>query len=124
MNTKERGDIAVGFAIAYYLKEGYEVCLPIGDKRCYDFVIEKDKILSRVQVKYAGIYKSQRCRAGLRITGGNRSFNYAHKYQDDDFDLLFIHTERKENYEIPWKSINTRNELTVEDKKYKRYKVE
>ena len=80
MNTKERGDIAVGFAISYYLAHGYEVCLPIGDKRSYDLIVEKDKTLSRVQIKYAGYsIKENRCHAGLRITGGNQSYSYAKK---------------------------------------------
>lgn len=81
MNTKERGDIAVGRAIAHYIQHGYEVCLPIGDKRAYDLVIEKDGILARVQVKYAGLYNSKdKCLVALRITGGNQSFHYAKKY--------------------------------------------
>jgi hypothetical protein len=57
MTTKERGDIAVGFAISHFMSNQYEVCLPIGDKRCYDFIAEKDGNLIRVQVKFAGFYK-------------------------------------------------------------------
>jgi hypothetical protein len=54
MTTKEKGDVAVGFAISHFRSQGYEVCLPIGDKRPYDFILEKNENLSRVQVKYAG----------------------------------------------------------------------
>lgn len=125
MNTKERGDIAVGKAIAHYLSSGYEVCLPIGDKRHYDFVVEKDRNLERVQVKYAGFSKKKnRCLAGLRITGGNQSYHYAKKYADDAFDSLFIHTEKGESYKIPWQIVSCRNELTIEHSKYKKYRIE
>jgi hypothetical protein len=55
MNTKIKGDIAVGYAINYFLSNGYEVCLPIGDKRDYDLVAEKMGELKRVQIKYAGL---------------------------------------------------------------------
>lgn len=114
----------MGYAIAHYLRSGYEVCLPIGDKRRYDFLVEQKGNITRVQVKYAGLYKkNDRCRVGLRITGGNQSFHYAKKYIDKDFDELFVYTERGEIYVMPWREINCRNELTVEDKKYKRYKV-
>jgi hypothetical protein len=124
MNTKERGDIAVGFAISYYLSHGYEVCLPIGDKRPYDLIVEREKKLLRVQIKYAGFsVKKNRCQAGLRITGGNQSYTYAKKYSADDFDALFIYTEKAECYIIPWKVIDIRNELTIDAEKYSKYRV-
>lgn len=124
MNTKDKGDIALGYAISYFLATGYEVCLPIGDKRAYDMIVEKDSIIQRVQVKYAGLYhKKNQCLVGLRITGGNQSYHYARKYQDGAFDTLFVYTERGEKYHIPWKLIEARNELTVESDKYKPFKV-
>lgn len=124
MNSKERGDIAVGQAINYFISHGYEVCLPIGDKRHYDIIIEKSGKLSRVQIKFAGLYKSKnQCRVGLRITGGNQSYSYSKKYDNDAFDSLFVYTERGERYFVPWKNIDCRNELTIENIKYKKYRV-
>ncbi len=124
MNTKEKGDIAVGHAISYYLSHGYEVCLPIGDKRNYDFIVEKDSLLKRVQVKYAG-YSEKRNRsiAGLRITGGNQSFSYSKKYRSEDFDELFIFTGKGDRFVIPWSQVACRNELVVDSGKYDTYKV-
>lgn len=123
MRTKEKGDLAVANAIRYYVSCSYEVCLPIGDKRDFDFVIEKNNKLSRVQVKYAGIYKDKKCKVGLRITGGNQSYNYSKKYSLNSFDLLFVYTERNEIYSIPWNEIECRNEITIDTPRYKRYKV-
>lgn len=123
MNTKERGDHAVGQAINYFMNHGYEVCLPIGDKRDYDLVVEKDSKLEKVQVKYAGIYTTSKvCKVGLRITGGNQSFSYSKKYKKDAFDLLFIYTAKGEKYLLPWRIITFRNELSIEAKKYRMYK--
>ncbi len=123
VNTKERGDIAVGFAISHFISRGYEVCLPIGNKRDYDFVIEKNGLLEKVQVKFAGLYKDGQCKVGLRITGGNQSFGYSKKYKDDAFDLLFVFTQKGDKYVIPWKDVTFRNELTVDHLKYSKYKI-
>ncbi len=124
MNTKEKGDIAIGQAISHYLANGYEVCLPIGDKRHYDLLAERAGKISRVQVKYAYFSKDKnKCVAGLRITGGNQSYNYAKKYSDDAFDVLFVYTEKGERYEVPWDKTDCRNEIAIESSKYKEYKV-
>ena len=80
MKPKEKGDIAAANAIAYFMSNGYEVCLPIGDKKPYDLVVELDGMLHRVQVKYAGFYtKEKRYKAALRTMGGNRSYYTAKK---------------------------------------------
>ncbi len=124
MLTKQKGDIAAGMAIQYFISEGYEVCLPIGDKRDYDLIVEKDNILSRVQVKYAGLYsRGNQCKAGLRITGGNQSFHYAKKYSDIAFDLLFVHTAKGQQYLIPWSKLKIRNEISIEHSKYQSYRL-
>ena len=41
MNTKQKGDLAAAHAIGYFMTNGYEVCLPIGDKRPYDLIAEQ-----------------------------------------------------------------------------------
>lgn len=122
MLTKEKGDIALGNAIQYYLEYGYEVCLPIGDKRKYDLLIEKDSIISRVQVKYGGLYPGKLgCRVALRVMGGNQSFHYAQKYADDAFDTLFVYTAKGQRYSIPWKEVKARSEISIETAKYQVY---
>ncbi len=123
MKTKQKGDLAVGQAIAHFLYFGYEVLLPIGDKRDYDLVVERNGLLERVQVKFAGLYNDGECKVGLRITGGNQSFNYSRKYKTDAFDLLFVFTQKKEKYLIPWGETGCRNEISIENRKYKKYRI-
>jgi len=124
VKTKEKGDLALGQAINYFISSGFEVCLPIGDKRSWDLIVEKEGVLQRVQIKYAGVYsRDGKCKAGLRITGGNQSYNITKKYSVDDFELLFIYSEKGEKYCIPWSETQVRNELTVEDIKYQKYRV-
>jgi len=45
------------------------------------------------------------------------------KYSQNDFDILFIYTAKAECYIIPWKTVDIRNELTVDAKKYRKYRV-
>lgn len=124
MLSKAKGDLAVAFAIQHYTVNGFEVCLPIGDKRPYDIVIEKDGLLKRVQVKYAGFYKGvNQHKVALRITGGNQSWSTAKKYLDTDFDELFVYTGNNRIFVIPWSDIKARNELKIEHSKYSSYGV-
>lgn len=124
MLTKEKGDLAVANAIQYYMSNGYEVCLPIGDKRPYDLIVEFEGKLSRVQVKYAGFYKGiSQHKVALRITGGNQSWNTTKKYQANDFDQLFVFTASGRKFLLPWQDITARNELNIEHFKYSKYEV-
>lgn len=124
MKPKEKGDVALGKAISYFISNGYEVCLPIGDKRDYDLVVEKGGILSRVQVKYAGLYVGKtQCRAALRVMGGNQSYGTAKKYNNDSFEYLFVHTAKDESFLFPWADIKIRSELSVEAPQYSAYKL-
>src|SRR5258708_8879001 len=97
MLPKQKGDMALGRAINYFLTNSYEVCLPIGDKRDYDLVIEKDGLLSRVQVKYGGVYNEpSKCPVGARVNGGHQSFHYPQKNKAHAFPLFFVYNSQGE----------------------------
>lgn len=124
MKPKEKGDIAAANAIAYFMSNGYEVCLPIGDKRPYDIIVEQNGTLNKVQIKYAGLYTTtQKHRAALRTMGGNQSFYTAKKYSATDFDLLFIYVANGRKFIIPWSNITNRNSVAIEASKFARYEV-
>jgi hypothetical protein len=123
VKNKDKGAIAEAQAAAFFIENGYEVCLPMGDRRPYDLVIEKLGKLSRVQVKFAGKYKDGHCRAALRIMGGNQSYHTAKSYTKSEFDLLFIFTEKGERYLLQWSEITNHNEISIETSKYKKYRV-
>jgi len=124
--TKQKGDLALGKAINFFLSNEYEVCLPVGDKRKYDLVIEKESSLSRVQVKYGGLYKGlEKCTVALRVMGGNQSYGYAKKYTAEDFDYLFVYTAKDESYFIPWDdNIIGKSVISVEAQKYNSFRVD
>lgn len=124
MLSKAKGDTALVHAIQYYVTSGYEVCLPIGDKRPYDIIVEADGKLKRVQVKYAGYYtKVAQHKVALRITGGNQSRYIAKKYSNEDFDELFVYTANGRKFILPWDRITARNELNIEHPKYSEYEI-
>jgi len=123
MNSKHKGSIAVSQCIAKLYKLGYEVLLPIGDRNPYDLVFDDGKRLCKVQVKFAGKSSKGDYKAGLRIAGGNQSFNYVKKYKDNDFDFLFVYTEDGRCYLIQWNQITIRNEITIDDTKYQKYLI-
>jgi len=125
MLTKQKGDVALGVAISYFLSQGYEVCLPIGDKRDYDLVVERSGGLARVQVKYGGLYRNKaKCTVALRVMGGNQSFYSAKEYASDAFDYLFVHTAKGETYVLPWNDdIIGKSALSIEAPKYREYQV-
>ena len=116
MNSKQKGDTALAQAINYYMSNGQEVSLPIGDKRPYDLIVEMNNTLKKVQCKYTssksayGIYV-----VDLRITGGNQSFYTSKKYQTGDFDLLFVSTDTMVLYQIPFEAIN-KNKINLGEK--------
>jgi len=51
VNTKLVGDISEAAVIAAFLKAGYNVLVPFGDRNRYDVVIEDGGAFQRVQIK-------------------------------------------------------------------------
>lgn len=123
MNTKQKGDLAVTQCIAKLSSLGYEILLPIGDRKPYDLVFDNNKKLYKVQAKFAGKGSRNKHLAYLRITGGNQSFNYARKYGNDDFDYLYVFTADGRHYLIKWKELKARNVISLEEDKYQKYKI-
>ena len=123
MNSKQKGDLAVAQCIAQLSLMGYEILLPLGDRKPYDLVVDQEGELKKVQVKYAGIGTLDQCRAQLRLVGGNKTRLKARYYQSGDFDLLFVYTERGEKYLIPWEDLRARNNIEIERPKYKKYLI-
>ena len=116
MNSKAKGDIAVGRAIQYYSSKNYTVLIPIGDKNSYDLVIDTEQGLKKVQCKYS----SRKIVSGafeipLRVMGGNQSYHTIKKYKKGDFDILFAITSDGNAFEIPYDKIEGMSTKTVSD---------
>lgn len=116
MKSKQKGDLAVAKAIARYTELGYEILLPIGDKRPYDMVLEDEEgNLLKVQCKYTS-YKSKHgvFAAPLRVMGGNRSSgNSSKKYTKEDFDILFVLTSEGSEYSIQFSEVKATTQINL-----------
>lgn len=123
MNTKEKGDLSVVKCIAYFVENGYEVLLPIGDRKKYDLVVDDGKTLQKVQCKYsAAKQESGSFEIHLAVCGGN-SGRVLYKYQEEDFDILFIYTSDKDMYSIPMSNIGPNRATITVGKKYCEFKI-
>lgn len=94
--NKEKGNTALGMAIAYFSSQGYTVSIPLNDTQDYDLIVEKDKKLQTVQVKSSG------CKTNV--------------------DLLFIFLKDYSMYLIPKNYINNSSTITLTNK-YVNFKV-
>lgn len=101
MKSKEKGDVCVGQAIAYYLSKQCEVLLPVGDKQKYDIVVDEAGALKKVQCKYTSHIPDGYYIAPLRVMGGNQTYYSSRRYRQEDFDILFVMTAEGAIYEIP-----------------------
>jgi hypothetical protein len=107
MDNKQKGNLAVASAIAYFVSSGYMVSIPLSDTAKYDLVIEKQGAFQAVQCKYAGYERSAGIFAvPLYVSGGNRSAgNHRIRYQSGDFDVLYILCANQRAYAIPFGEI-------------------
>lgn len=125
MNSKSKGNIALASAISYYIKNGYEVSLPLTESTKYDLIVDKEGDLYKVQCKFTGHSKpSGNFTVPLRVMGGNQSFHTAKTYSEGDFDFIFAETKNGDQYEIPADiALKNKNSLTLSDDKYGKYRV-
>jgi len=122
VKPKEKGDLAVGRAIAHYITNGCEILLPIGDKQKYDLVVDCGESFQKVQCKYT----SHKAPSGafiapLRVMGGNQSYHTAKKYEKGDFDILFVMTADSGTFAIPFDAITSKSSITLSQ--YEEYRV-
>jgi len=107
MDNKPKGNLAIASAIKHFVSIGYTVSIPLADTAKYDLVVEQGGAFLAVQCKYAGYEGNPGvCSVPLYVSGGNRSAgNRRIKYQDKDFDILFILCANDRMYAIPFSKI-------------------
>ena len=112
-SNKEIGNSSLGVAIAYFSCNGYIVSIPLNDTQDYDLIVEKNNILSRVQVKGTsfktkyGVYQ-----VALKSTGGTRGSFYK-TVVDTKVELLFVVTGDLAKYLIPIEFIKNKYTLNL-----------
>jgi len=118
-NSKVKGSVGVGHAIAYFTRIGKTVAIPLNDSQSYDLIVDLDGALYRVQVK-----TSTTGSIALRTTGGNQSFNTAKLFNHKSCDLVYGLLETGDSWLIPTSDFTNTTTITLTDKKYNKYKLQ
>ena len=122
-NTRKQGLVGLSSAIDWFVRNEYNVSIPLDDSQAYDLIVERDNKLFRVQVKTTyckvkyNIYKVQ-----LETAGGNQSFYTRKKFDNTICELLFILTDDNEQYLIPTNEVQATRSINLGKDKLK-YKL-
>ena len=121
--TKDQGNIGLGEAIAYFMREGHTVSIPVNDSQDYDLVADIDGLLSKIQVKTTRyISKGGYYQVSLKSSGGTRGDIYG-RVCNSNIDYVFCLTEAGDKYLLPFIEIeNNRSSITLSDA-YEEFKV-
>lgn len=76
-NSKQRGAIGVGRAVAYYSAQGYAEFVPVADVSRYDLLVDTGDRILRVEVKTTAARSGE---VDLRTRGGNQSWHGSSVY--------------------------------------------
>lgn len=108
MNSKKKGDIGLAKAISYYTGLGWTVSIPLTDSQDYDLIVDPGNGPERVQVK-----TSSGRSFGLRVLGGNRSWNGVAKHFDNTrVERLFLFSMLTgEMYDVPASAVTQRSSI-------------
>lgn len=122
-NSKQKGNRAIGAAIAYYTSKLYTVSIPLNDSQDYDLVIDRIGILCKVQVKYTsqksanGTYK-----VTLRSISGSSGKEYSN-VKNSSSEFLFIYTEVGSILEIPISELTQVSSISLTKDIMQKYSV-
>jgi len=120
--NKEKGNISLGIAIAYYTSNGYTVSIPLNDTQDYDLIVDKENILKKVQVKSTSCKtKYGNYQVALKSCGGTKGKTYK-TVIETNIDELFILVEDLSMYILPVEEVKNKSTLNICDK-YEKYKV-
>ena len=124
MNTRRKGSLAVGEAIAHFISKGVTVLISISDCDKYDLVIDQSGVFKRIQCKYSGGKEASGAYIVYLYTYGGYRDKVCHtKYRNGDFDLLFIYCGNKDKYLIPAERIMGKSKISVGKKSWKEYLI-
>ena len=96
MHTHQKGDISEAKVLARFVELGYTVLIPFNQGLRYDFVIEKEDVFQRVQVKTArdmgnGCIKFNT--SSLDLTSGSERMSRAYVGEIDIFAVYSPDTD-------------------------------
>lgn len=111
--NKQKGNMGVAIAIAYYTSFGYTVSIPLNDTQDYDLLIEKEGKIKMIQVKATSCKtKFNNYQVALKSCGGTKGTTYK-TVIDTKVDEIFVVTKDLDIYIIPKEDIINRSTITL-----------
>lgn len=122
-SNKEKGNTGLGMAIAYFTANSYIVSIPLNDTQDYDLLVDKEGVVSKIQVKATGCKtKNNIYQVSLKSCGGTKGKEYK-TIINTDVDYLFIVNTELRMYLIPKIEIHNKSTINL-GKKLDKYIVE
>lgn len=113
MNSKQKGNIGIGAAIAYFSKIGWNVSTPLTDSQDYDIIVDDGDFLYKVQVKYvAHKATSGSYSIPLRSISGTTGKEYK-TVKDSFVDYLFVVDAEYNWYLLPISDITNKTAINI-----------
>lgn len=92
MSSVDQGRIGESATVAYFVREGYEVFLPMFGNASCDLIVVKDGKISRVECKSTSVKTpSGKWIAQLRQVRPNRTGNTVKKFDANNSEFLAIY---------------------------------
>ena len=85
------------------------VSLPLNDTQSYDLIVEKDNIVSRVQVKTTRYSETPNTYTVQLKSAGGTANKQVRPFDNTKSELLFVLTGNNKTYLIPTKDITAKN---------------
>lgn len=104
LTTKRKGIIAEEYAKIWFLEQGYSVSVPIGDDDRYDFIVDVNGLLLRMQNKKSNLTRKPGYLNFKTVSWkhNNTNGNSKTRYSEKDIDYFCtVHPETKQVYIIP-----------------------
>ena len=108
--TQRKGDRAVAQAIATFTSLGADVLFPLTESAAYDLVIDYQRMLKRIQVRF-----SSGKEVGLRRIHSNSNGYVVKKPKKNSYDWLYVLSGNGEEYLITY-NLAGRNSVTPQEK--------
>ena len=90
MKTRDAGKIGEMIAMTEFTKLGYDILLPTSDHLPFDFVVHREGLLKRVQVKGRTPYNGTLQFGATRSPFYNSKGLNTQQYTKKDFDLIVV----------------------------------
>jgi bifunctional DNA-binding transcriptional regulator/antitoxin component of YhaV-PrlF toxin-antitoxin module len=125
LKPRQQGDLGEAAAIAWLMKAGAGVSVPLFHSPDYDLIAEIEARLLRVQVKTCRRRRGGRYQIQLSTSGGNQSWNRVTKLFDSwRCDALFVLVADGRRWFIPSRAVDGRRGILLGGAKYSEFEVD